>query len=236
MAHIDLLEIGCSALDIVNAVNALIAAHNDGESAAVVSYTQLADLPQINGVELRGNLDTAELLIAMSGCTDYDTLIPTLATKKYSDDGDTAMVTAAREAAQQVLNSKMDKDLGNIDAVDVFNGESMIPIVTKDGIKKTKLANVAVYTEFQAQTIKTASDTTIEKYRKTLTLVGTQNGSNRVFTVTGGYKTGTSTLHLNGQMLAVGKDYEETDTQTITMISYVPEAEDDLFFRAIPLE
>jgi len=235
MAQIPHLQVGCTFADIIDTVNAILAVLNDG-SGISVSYEDLEHKPTINGVELSGALTTGDLLLALSACTGYEALIDTLATKAYADAAKTAAVAAAQTAAQTALDSKMDKNLGNISAVDVFDGNALIPIVTNDGIKKTKLANVAVYAEYQAQTIKTAADTTIDRYRKLLPVVGEQNGINKVFTVTGGYKTGTASLYLNGQLMTLGRDYEETDTTTFTFIHIAPQEEDEITFRAIPLE
>ena len=233
MANIPLLQNGCSGADIIDTVNAIIARLNDG-SGQRISYNDLDNLPVVNGVELKGTLSTADLLIAISGCSDYQSVMATLATKTELASMKTEAVTAAESAAQQALDSKLDKDLGNIERVDAFSGDAMIPIVTSDGIRKTSLVNVASYTKIQNETAMSALDTALAKERKTLTLEGEQNGTNKVYTVTEGYKPGTGMLYLNGILQSPDEDYEETDSRTITLIHIAPESGDKVTFRAVP--
>ena len=234
MAQIELLQVGCSGQQLLDAINALIAAHNSGESVGVVSYNDLTDKPTINGVEINGDMTTASAKIKTSETEDYATIQETYATKRYADTAKTDAVDAAQTAVQEALDSKMDKDLGNIEAVDYFSNESLIPIVTRDGVRKTTLVNVASYTKIQNETAMSAVDTALAKERKTLTLEGEQDGSNKVYTVVEGYKPGTGLLFLNGNLQSPDEDYEETDSRTITLIHIAPESEDKLTFRAVP--
>lgn len=149
MAHIELLQVGCTAREVIDAINALIAAHNDGEETSVVSYNDLEDKPRINGVELKGDKDTAALLVALTGCTDYNTIMATLATKAYVDAGDEAISNEALAAAQAALENKLDKDLGNIADSSILADESYIPVVSDGDVKKVKMATVAAYTELK---------------------------------------------------------------------------------------
>ena len=142
MAHIELLQVGCTGQEVIDAINALIAAHNDGENGSVVSYEDLADKPSINGVTLSGNKTHKQLLVSISGASDYDNFAATNATKSYADEATAEAVEAAQAAVQEALDSKLDKDLGNIEAVDAFPGDAFVPIVTGNGIKKTTLSNV----------------------------------------------------------------------------------------------
>lgn len=233
MANIQLLQNGCTGADIINTINAIIARLNDG-SGQRISYNDLDNLPTVNGVELKGTLTTASLLIAMSGCSDYQTQIATLATKTELNSMKNQAIAAAQAAAQAELNNKLDKDLGNITAVDYFGKDSMIPIVTDDGVKKTTLANVASYTKIQNETAASAIDTALSKERKTLTIEGEKDGTNKVYTVVEGYKPGTGMLYFNGQLLAPDDDYEETDSSTVTFIHIAPEEGDKITFRAVP--
>ena len=234
MAHIELLQVGCTAQQIIDTINALIAAHNSGESGGVVSYNDLTDKPTINGVEISGDMTTTSAKIKTSETEDYGTIQETYATKSYADSAKTEALEAAQAAVQEALDSKLDKDLGNIEAVDYFSKEALIPIVTKDGVKKTTLVNVASYTKIQNETAMSAVDTALAKERKTLTLEGEQDGTNKVYTVVEGYKPGTGMLYFNGVLLSPDDDYEETDSQTITFIHRAPESEDKLTFRAVP--
>lgn len=234
MANIDLLYPGCTGQQIIDTINALIAALNSGQGQTI-SYNDLADKPVLNGVEVVGTLTTAALQIKFADTSDFNIWENTLATKAYADEIGNNAVEAAENAAQAALDGKLDKDLSNIEFVDTFSGEATIPILTQSGLKKTNLINVATYTVTQSQAINSSYDQSVDKFRKLLPLVGVQNGRNVEFSVTGGYKTGTSCLYLNGQLLASGRDYDETDTQTITFLTYVPEANDVILLKAIPL-
>lgn len=233
MANIPLLQNGCSGQDIIDTVNAIIASINSGGGLSI-SYNDLTDKPSINGVEIAGALSTALIRIAISDTEGYSALLQTLATKAYADAVKTEALSAAQTAVAAALADKMDKDLGNIDAIDYFSKEALLPIVTKEGVKKTTLANIASYTKIQNETAMSAVDTALAKERKTLTLEGEQDGTNKVFTVTEGYKPGTGMLYLNGVLQSPDEDYEETDSRTITLIHIAPESEDKLTFRAVP--
>lgn len=230
-----MLQIGCTARDIIDAVNALIAAHNDGESGNMVSYNDLADKPSINGVELSGNKNTSALLIALAGCVDYNTLMDTLATKAYSDEHDAAMVAAAHAAAQAVLDSKLDKDLSNIETIDTFPGDAKVLVFTPNGIRLTTFNNVAAYTEIRAATLRTEFSSAVKEQLKILPLAGDQDGRNTTFACEVGYTLSTSCLYLNGQLLTKGKDYTETSSYQIVMLTHIPVATDVLVFMAVPL-
>jgi hypothetical protein len=234
MAQIELLQVGCSGQQLLDAINALIAAHNSGESGIVVSYEDLTDLPTINGVLIKGDLTTATAKIKTMETMDYDTIQNTYATKSYADTAKTEALSAAEAAVAEALDSKLDKDLGNIDAVDYFDKESQLLIVTKGGVKKTTLNRVAAFTKVENETALSAVETALSKERKTLTLEGEKDGTNKVYTVVEGYKPGTGMLYFNGQLLAPDDDYEETDSSTITFIHIAPESEDKLIFRAVP--
>lgn len=233
MAKIPLLYPGCTAQEILDTINALIAAITGGAGQSI-SYNDLTDKPTLNGVEINGPLNTADLKIKITETEDYNEFNDTIATKSYVDGIQNEAVAAAESAAQTALAGKLDKDLGNIEAVNAFSNETLIPIVTESGTKKTTLADIANYTQLRTFAMQSVADTAISRERRVLDITGEQNGKNAVYAVTGGYKPGTSTLYLNGQLLACGNDYDETDSLTITMLTYLPEAEDVLIFRAIP--
>ena len=234
MTQIELLHIGCTGQQLIDTVNALVAAHNDGMDVGTVSYNDLTDKPTLNGVEIAGAQTTEKLKIRISETEDYETWNETVATKAYADQAKADALAQAQTAVNAALANKLDKDLSNIEAVDAFSGEAYVPIVTASGTYKTTMGSIAAYAETQAQAAASAVNTAINRERRVLELTGEQNGKNTVFTVTGGYKPGTSSLYLNGQLLAEGRDYEETDSQTVTMLTYIPEADDVLVFRAIP--
>jgi len=230
------------------------------------SYDDLTEKPTINSVRIAGNIEDIDILGGLSkNVSRYDaaeeadlvaasivyikgatkwvkTTLGELVTALNLVNAtvlETFKATVLQEAAaqtDQALAGKLDKDLGNLEYVDSFPGDALIPFVTESGTKKTTLNNVANYTVTQAGAISSANDKELNKYRKVLELEGEQDGSNVTFTVVGGYKTGTSVLHFNGQLLAAGRDYDETDTQTITMLTYIPRSTDVMVFMAIPLE
>ena len=234
MATIPLLQTGATAGQIIDTINALIAAHNEGQNPVSVSYEDLTHKPTLNGVEISGDMTTQSARIKIAETEDYTVFEATNATKEYADEAKDDAIAAARESVQADLDNKLDKDLGNIERVDSFNGDAMIPIVTGGGIRKTSLVNVASYTKIQNETAMSALDTALSKERKTLTIEGEKDGSNKVFTVKEGYKPGTGLLYYNGILQTPDKDYEETDSRTITLIFLAPEEEDDIMFRAVP--
>lgn len=184
MAHIELLQVGCTAREVIDAINALIAAHNDGEETSVVSYNDLEDKPQINGVELKGDKNTAALLIALAGCTDYNTIMATLATKAYSDAGDNAMINAAAAAARAVIDSKLDKDLSNIADSSTIADGSYIPVVTDGEVKKVKMETVSAYAELKSATGRQSSTGQGEYSQQPESGESAQQPSSGVFDVT----------------------------------------------------
>lgn len=81
----------------------------------------------------------------------------TLATKEYVDDVETRATEAARTAAQEVLDSKLDKDLSNIDTTSTIADGSYIPVVTDGDVKKVKMETVSAYTELKSTTSRQSS-------------------------------------------------------------------------------
>lgn len=75
-----------------------------------------------------------------------------LATKEYVDNVETRVAEAARTAAQEVLDSKLDKDLSNIADSSTIADGSYIPVVTDGEVKKVKMETVSAYTELKSTT------------------------------------------------------------------------------------
>lgn len=146
MADIPLLQNGCTAADIIDTINAIIA-RLTSENGVSISYDDLTNKPRINGVELTGDQNTADLRIAMNGTTDYDSLMETLATKAYADEAKSEAVAAAEAVAENALDSKLDKDLGNIAATSNISDDGYIPMVTDGEVKKVKMEVVSAYAE-----------------------------------------------------------------------------------------
>lgn len=208
-------------IDILGGLSKNVSRYDAAEEADLVS----ASIVYIKGATKWVKTTLGELISALN-------LVNATALEAFKAE----VLREAASQTEQALDGKLDKDLGNLEYVDSFPGSALIPIVTESGTKKTTLQNVQGYVTTQSSAERSAVDPAIEKYRKILTLEGEQDGGNVVFTVVGGYKTGTSALYFNGQLLAPDTDYDETDTQTITMLTYIPRSTDTIIFKAIPLE
>lgn len=235
MAQIELLQIGCTGQQLIDTINALVAAHNEGVSGRGISYRDLADKPSLNGVELNGALTTQQLDIRIIDTADYDTYEAAWATKDYTDSKAEEAVAAAQAAVDAALDSKLDKDLSNIEATDTFPGDALVPVVTPSGIRKTTLRNVASYTEVTTNATRTVLSEAVKSQLKVLPITGEQNDSNVKFAVEDGFTTGTSVLYFNGQLLTAGKDYAEDGSYGIVMLTHIPAPSDVLVFMAVPL-
>lgn len=233
MSNIDLLQIGCTGQQIIDTINALVAAHNDGQKD-IVSYNDLADKPSVNGVELSGNKTTRELDVRIVGAADFDTFDAAWATKKYVDDIRSSATEEARSVAEDALASKLDADLSNLEAVDAFSGENYVPVVTAGGTKKATIGSIADYAETKQIARSTQLDSALRSERRVIPLAGSQDGRNVYFTTRYTYLRGTSALYFNGQLLTVDKDYEETSASEITLLTHIPTSNDVLIFRAVP--
>lgn len=236
MANIPLLQTGCTGQEVIDTINALVAAHNEGQAPVSVSYEDLSHKPKLNGVEISGDMTTKSAKIKILDAEDYDTYEEAWATKAYADQAKSEAVAEAQAAVEEALDSKLDKDLGNIEAVDAFPGDAVIPIVTGSGVKKTTLSNVAAYTEITSTASRTTLREAVKSQLRILPLSGDQDGSNVEFSVKDGYNTGTSSLFFNGQLLTAGKDYTEESSYGIVMLTHIPVSTDVLIFMAVPLD
>lgn len=234
MANIHPLYPGCTAQEILDTINALIAVITDG-AGRTMSYSELENKPRINSVVIEGDIATQALNIKISEAVDYAAFENAWATKNYVDSISENTVNRALEETKKVLDSKLDKNLTNIEAVDTFSGEAFIPIVTGEGIKKTRLRNVAAFTETRSVAVKTTLSEAVKSQLKILALIGEQNGRNVNFSVEEGYNMGTSSLFFNGQLLTAGTDYDEASAYSIVMLTHIPANNDVLIFMAVPL-
>lgn len=230
MVQIELLHIGCTGEELVDKINEIIAAVNSLRN--VSSYNDLADLPVVNGVELRGEMSTSDLEIRLADAADFEEVSGAFATRDYVDTADTQTVEAAASAAQEVLDSKMDKDLGNITFVAAVGEEDYLPVVTDNGLRKVKvdsLANNVAVRNVNIDSLAKAVDDQLTK----IELEGEQDGENRNFCPSNPFVAGTSHLFLNGQRLVAGVDYSENGGRSITLLNNAPEASDNLTFIAV---
>lgn len=241
MAQIETITLGLNAADLVAKINEIIAAVNSIQPTT--SYDDLNNKPMINGVELSGNKTTANLSIALSAATDYASLMQTLATKQYADNGDAAAVVAAQSAAAEALSGKLNTDLSNIDASSIreendvpevgsLGEEDYITIITSAGARKIKVWRLS-----DNITVRSVSSTAISKSTSSqlavIGITGAQNGSNTSFELSSDYVAGSGSLFLNGQRLVSGTDYTET-ASGFTMLLYAPINTDSLIFIAVP--
>lgn len=235
MANIPLLQIGCSGEDIVDTINAIISVLNNG-SGISISYEDLEHKPTINGVELSGSLTTAQLLIALSACSGYDNLIATLATKSYADAVKTEALSTAQAAVNTALDSKMDKDLGNIEVASSVGDDAYIAVVSGGKTVKITTKSLATYTELVSRRDSSTYEAAAKTQRKTIELEGTPDGRTITFTATTAFQLKSSALYLNGNRLLLDTDYKEDSSTQVTFKTIIPEDGDTLFFEAIPLE
>jgi hypothetical protein len=236
MANIPLLYPGCTALEILDTINALIAAITGGTGQSI-SYNDLTDKPTLNGVEINGDQTTENLKIKIAETADFETYNETVASKPYVDAVEAAAVAAAQNAANAALANKLDKDLSNLDLITYMGDNASILVVTPDNrLCRVSTADLASYTGIVNATAASSQEASMKVQRKTIALNGEQDGQNIVFTCTTGYTMGTSSLFLNGNRLYPGKDYIEDNSHQITFRTYIPETEDVILFEAIPLE
>ena len=219
MAKITQLYPGCTAQEILDTINALIAAITDGAGQSI-SYNDLTDKPTLNGVEIVGDQTTENLKIKIAETADFET----------------SAIAEALEAAQAELAGKLDKDLSNLDLITYMGGSASILVLTSDNrLCRLSTKDLASYTGIVNATANSSQESSLKTQRKTLPLTGDQNGSNLVFACTSGYTLGTSALYLNGNRLYAGTDYKEDNSHQITFLTYIPEAADIILFEAIPL-
>lgn len=235
MANIPLLYPGCTAQEILDTINALIAAITGGAGQSI-SYNDLTDKPILNGVEINGDQTTENLKIKIAETADFETYNETVASKAYVDAMEDAAVDAAQAAALEALAGKLDKDLSNLDLITYMGGSASILVLTSDNrLCRVSMKDLASYTGIVNATANSSQESSLKTQRKTLPLTGDQNGSNLVFACTSGYTLGTSALYLNGNRLYAGTDYKEDNSHQITFLTYIPEAADIILFEAIPL-
>lgn len=141
-------------------------------------------------------------------------------------------VTAAvKDSVKAQFNDNTVSD--DVKEIKALSDDDYITVVTGDGLRKVKITNLVTNVS-----IKTASKSSLEsvttEQRRIIALYGDQNFSNVEYN-TGkvGYMLGTSDLYMNGQRLAAGTDYVETNSYSITLLTQIPKATDKLVFLAI---
>ena len=228
----ELLRIGCTGEELVNAVNDIISAIN--EYARPTSYLELSDKPKINGVDLTEDSTTQTLKIKVAETEDYSTLGETFVTNKEIANFETNVMQEVSSLVNTALENKMDKNMSELEEVSVANDQSTIYISASDGsMKRITLATLARLVETKSIATKTSVETAVAKERKVMTLEGDKDGTNVTYSVKGGYRIGTSALYLNGQLLTIDVDYIESSSYDITMLTHIPISSDILVFIAV---
>ncbi len=233
MANIPLLYPGCTAQEILDTINALIAAITGG-AGRTMSYSELENKPTVNGVVIEGDLTTENLLIAIADTVGYDTMLQALATKAYADTVKSEALASAQNAVNAALAGKLDKDLSNLNQISYTGDNASVLVFTPDNrLCRVSVADMAAYMGTKNAAV--SQEKNMRSQRTTIELTGAQNGSNLVFTTETGYTLGTSALYLNGNRLYADLDYREDNYNQITFRTYIPVATDIILFEAIPL-
>lgn len=135
--------------------------------------------------------------------------------------------TAVREVVTQYKELQME----DIKEVRSLSDDDFLTIVTDDGLRKVKLANLS--DNVAVRTVSTATlERSLTSQLKVLTVSGEQDGENREFQVRESYVAGTSLLFLNGQLLTPDKDYKLTPGG-FDLLTHTPAAGDQLLFEAV---
>lgn len=71
---------------------------------------------------------------------------------------------------------------------------------------------------------------------RTMEISGQQNGKNDIFYTEQSFVLGSSALYLNGQLLTIGKDYEELDQNSFCFLLVPPSESDIMIYKALPIK
>lgn len=234
MANIPLLHTGCTAQDILDTINALIAAVAGGTGQSI-SYNDLTDKPTLNGVEINGDQTTENLKIKIAETADIDTYNEAWAMKTYVDAVRDEAIAEAQNAAQAELAGKLDKDLSNLEVVTHMGDGAYIPVMTPSGMVKVSTENLVAYIGVKSKVENSSVEMTIKSQREPIAVTTMADGNTTRFSVQDYYTLGTSAVYLNGNRLYAGRDYVEVNSRTFEFIGWKPNAENNILFEAIPL-
>ena len=145
------------------------------------------------------------------------------------------VTTEVSSATEATLADKLDKDLSNLDAVTYMGNGAYIPIITRSGMVKVSIEDLAAYIGVKSRVESSSIEMAIKSQRQTMAVSTTPNGSVTTFALSSPYTLGTSAVYLNGNRLYAGRDYTEVNAYTIKFIGWTPEATDTILFEAIPL-
>lgn len=143
------------------------------------------------------------------------------------------VVSQTTETMQTALDDKLDTDLSNLAVADYLSSGGKV-LVIADGTPKVMSLNsfmacVSILQESAKTTVAAATASEKRIYIPVSWTAGVMT-----ITAASAYKTGSTALFLNGQLLKNGTDYSETTPTTITLLSYTPKANDTIQLLAIP--
>lgn len=224
------LSVGCTGQQLVDKINEIISAVNGIDPTT--NYENLTNKPSINGVTLLGNKNTAALLVAMSGCTDYSAQMATLATKSELSTVETSATNAATQAATALVNGKIPSDSTSVSEATMLNEEAFVYVTGPDGLKKVSIKNLTKNVDMSVQ-MKSKISETLQDIRQKITLTGAKDGSNTVFAMSPAITLGTSEIYVNGARKIAGTDYIEDNNAQITTLTFIPAASDVMTMIAV---
>lgn len=226
----ELLTLGCSAVDLIDKINELVAAYNALHN--VTSYRDLTDKPTINGIEVVGNMTTNNLKMGISDCIDFSEIIASLATKSDLANAKTEVIGLATASTQEIVSQKLDSNPSSFNEVTMTSDDAFIYIYGDGEVKKLRLGNLSKNISLSIDSRK-AIDQVIAKDGSILQLSGSQDGKNTEFHTKESFVSGTTCLYFNGQLLTRGMDYIENSSFSIELLTYIPTEGDVLRLVAV---
>lgn len=143
---------------------------------------------------------------------------------------------AVGTAMAAALASKLDKDLSNLEAVTYMGENAKLLVITSDGaLRMVSAADVAAYTNIINRVENSSLEAALKTQRKSDTITGVQDNSNKSFTTSYNYMPGTSAVYLNGVRMYAGVDYRETNNG-FEFLTYTPTVNDNIIFEAVQLD
>ena len=135
-------------------------------------------------------------------------------------------------AVTNVMNQFTELNLADIKEIKTLSEDDFITVVTSEGLRKVRIGSFSDNVAVRTVTTRVL-ESSINTQLQVLTVSGTQDGSNVDYTVREAYVAGTQMLFLNGQLLTHNTDYKVT-VAGFTMLTYTPEAGDELIFMGVP--
>ena len=144
-----------------------------------------------------------------------------------------AIITEVVETSiEAVMTQFKELNLEDIKEIKTISEDDFITVVTSEGLRKVRIGSLSDNVAVRTVTTRVL-ESSINTQLQVLTVSGTQDGSNVDYTVREAYVAGTQMLFLNGQLLTHNTDYK-VSVAGFTMLTYTPEAEDELIFMGVP--